>query len=179
MKPLASEEVLFPLKEAADLCGDIKGQYLRDAVKRGLLTPVKRGARGRGHSHYFSVGQILGIQWVVSKSWGLVRDRWQLAEMVKVIREHESWPWTAVENFLGLKRDAWSDEVLAKVLQPQPRTQEEQEILDIILERPMPEEDWNRCLWLAKQRLRLRDAILIKLGRNPRITEPGGPARRK
>jgi hypothetical protein len=142
--------VTFSLGQAALICS-IDVAILRQWIANDDLVPAIKGGRGRGNAHRLSVQQTIGLT-VAAWYAGCCGSRWLDHETaLATIREYGVWPWSAVEQALGLRRDEYTEEALAKVLGKSPKEE-------------MTPEVFGRVHKLFVRFMEIRDAVLTAQG---------------
>jgi hypothetical protein len=109
----------FTLDQTAAICG-INSQDLRDWVAHGIVTPIVPGGKGRGRCHRFSVQQVLGLIYTTAL-WKSPRGCRLPAfkEVLELaVRMHNSMSRSAIEQLMGTRADAWSEEEFNRFVSP-------------------------------------------------------------
>lgn len=153
-KALGEARITFDLERTATLC-DVEPQRLRNWISDGVIEPAIAGTRGRGKAHRFSAQQIIGLAAAVSMSRSLRGCSHEFFQ--QVFSRHANWKWSAVEQFLGLRNDAWSKEAFAAALSPTTPS-------------PIHIGDEDMLVDLAETLMRVRGALREAIKEHPTFT---------
>jgi hypothetical protein len=150
--------VLLSLKEVAALC-DLPTKVVGEWVLAGVIEPQVKGGKGRGRAAKFSVGQAYGLLTITGLAGtdvGRTPDSiWRV-----LYRKWAATPWPALEQLLGVRKDPWTEEELAKAMGPR---------RDPFSVLP---EDEALLLALFRRFVRFRNVVRVKLGLGPERCAP-------
>jgi hypothetical protein len=156
----AIESLRFTLKEVAEIVG-VTGGLLRAWVRARVLRPVRHGHIGPGGSHLFDARQLFGID-MAAWTWSTCYNRrWDY--VAETVREIQGWSWPALEDYLLIRTDAWTEEALAKEM---PKLEQE---------FPLVPGDIPHLLGRIKRSIKISRVIKERLG--PAAGVDPGPGR--
>jgi hypothetical protein len=112
---LSAGAITFGVKEAARLIGKNPAWLLKLTQKRFVI-PAVAGKIGTGNSTRFSERQLLGLAIGAALNDSVINA--SLDYVAKVVKLFEEMPESALEGWIGLRRDDYVEEAAAEWIEP-------------------------------------------------------------
>jgi hypothetical protein len=100
----------FTLEETADICL-MRPRLLHRWIEDGRLTPAVPGSKGRGLWHRFSPMQLIGL--AIAAGMAKSKRGCSLAYVEEVLTTFSAMSESALEHWLAIRRDVYSEEARA------------------------------------------------------------------